>query len=257
VGKIERASRFRALLLERDGVAADDVIMSREQARERGLTGTLVFPTGNLAPEGSVIKATAIDPSVVDRTGFTVIPARRGFLLQKPTRSRHCGRAESRPGTSWSWPESGRSAQGMEETYQVTSALKAQPFGKHVALLTDARFSGVSTGACVGHIGPEALAGGPLGKIRENDIISLIINMISMDGSINFTGMDGRSFSPDEGAGILASRPRHPGIGPHPSLPDDTRVWAALQQASGGTWAGCVYDAEKIVTALAKGLGAS
>ncbi|MEI9895156.1 MAG: dihydroxy-acid dehydratase [Chthoniobacter sp.] len=48
---------------------------------------------------------------------------------------------------------------GMEETYQITSALKTLPFGKHVALLTDARFSGVSTGACVGHIGPEALAG--------------------------------------------------------------------------------------------------
>jgi len=255
--KSARRQRFQDLLLERDGVAAVDVIMSREQARERGLTSTLAFPTGNLAPEGSVIKATAIDPSVVGSDGIYRHsgPARVFTSEADAIAALREGRIQA--GDVMVLAGIGPLGTGMEETYQVTSALKAQPFGKHVALLTDARFSGVSTGACVGHIGPEALAGGPLGKIRENDIISLIINMISMDGSINFTGMDGRSFSPDEGAGILASRPRHPGIGPHPSLPDDTRVWAALQQASGGTWAGCVYDAEKIVTALAKGLGAS
>ena len=52
---------------------------------------------------------------------------------------------------------------------QVTIALKLLPWGKHVAVLTDARFSGVSTGACIGHIGPEALAGGPIGKVRDGD----------------------------------------------------------------------------------------
>ena len=60
---------------------------------------------------------------------------------------------------------------GMEETYQLTSALKYIPWGKTVPILTDARFSGVSTGACIGHIGPEALAGGPLGKVRDGDQI--------------------------------------------------------------------------------------
>ena len=60
---------------------------------------------------------------------------------------------------------------GMEEIYQITSALKHLSFGKHVAVLTDARFSGVSTGACIGHIGPEALAGGPIGKVRDGDTI--------------------------------------------------------------------------------------
>src|SRR5256886_13953256 len=65
---------------------------------------------------------------------------------------------------------------GMEETYQVTGALKQLPFGKHVALLTDARFSGLSTGACIGHIGPEALAGGPIGKGMGGDIIRIHID---------------------------------------------------------------------------------
>ena len=56
---------------------------------------------------------------------------------------------------------------GMEETYQVTSALKHLDIGKTVTLITDARFSGVSTGACIGHVGPEALAGGPIGRLRR------------------------------------------------------------------------------------------
>jgi len=139
---------------------------------------------------------------------------------------------------------------GMEETYQITSALKALPFGKHVALLTDARFSGVSTGACIGHIGPEALAGGPLCKLRDNDIISLTINRLSMIGSVDFCGEGGPNFSPEEGASILSDRAPNPHLAPHPSLPDDTRLWAALQQASGGTWGGCVYDVDKILHAL-------
>jgi hypothetical protein len=56
---------------------------------------------------------------------------------------------------------------GMKETYQVTGALKQLPFGNRIVLLTDGRFSGASTGACIGHIGPEGLAGGPIGKHRH------------------------------------------------------------------------------------------
>jgi dihydroxyacid dehydratase/phosphogluconate dehydratase len=142
---------------------------------------------------------------------------------------------------------------GMEETYQITSALKALPFGKRVALLTDARFSGVSTGACVGHIGPEALAGGPLSKISNNDIISLIINRLTMIGTVDFMGECGKALTREEGAEILARRLSNPELAAHPKLPDDSRLWAALQQASGGTWGGCVYDVDKILQALAAG----
>ena len=62
----ERRRRLRDVLAERDGIDPDEVIMDPERARERGLTSTVTFPRGNLAPEGSVIKSTAIDPSVVD-----------------------------------------------------------------------------------------------------------------------------------------------------------------------------------------------
>src|SRR6185503_11018186 len=108
---------------------------------------------------------------------------------------------------------------GMEETYQLTSALKHLPFGRHVALVTDARFSGVSTGACIGHVGPEALAGGPIAKIRDGDLISLLINRNTLEGSVNFIGenRDGTTvrFSPEEGVRILASRAPHPQLAPN------------------------------------------
>ena len=140
---------------------------------------------------------------------------------------------------------------GMEETYQLTSALKFLPFGKHVALVTDARFSGVSTGACIGHVGPEALAGGPIGKLRSGDRVRIIVDRVKLTGSLDFVGDGQAVISPEEGARVLAARPIHPDLAPDPNLPDDTKLWAALQQASGGTWGGCVYDADSITAKLA------
>jgi dihydroxyacid dehydratase/phosphogluconate dehydratase len=145
---------------------------------------------------------------------------------------------------------------GMEETYQVTGALKHLPHGKHVALLTDARFSGVSTGACIGHIGPEGLAGGPIGKILDDDIIRIRLDRNRIEGSLDLVGESDRRFTPEEGREVLARRTVRTDLRPNPALPDDTRLWAALQLAGGGTWAGCVYDAEKIIAALEAGRGA-
>jgi dihydroxyacid dehydratase/phosphogluconate dehydratase len=140
---------------------------------------------------------------------------------------------------------------GMEETYQITSALKHLPFGKHVALITDARFSGVSTGACIGHIGPEALAGGPIGKILDGDRIRIKIDRVRMTGSLDLVGDSERTFSEEEGALILAARQSRADLVPHPKLPSDTRLWAALQQLGGGTWGGCVYDVDSILETIA------
>ena len=145
----------------------------------------------------------------------------------------------------------GPAGSGMEETYQLTSALRYLEWGKHVALVTDARFSGVSTGACIGHVGPEALAGGPLGRLREGDRITIEVDTRNLTGSINLTGAaDGTALSPDQARTVLETRTPHPDLGPDDLLPDDTRLWAALQNASGGTWGGCVYDVDAIVEAL-------
>jgi dihydroxyacid dehydratase/phosphogluconate dehydratase len=249
----ERRRRLRALLTERDGVNPDDVIMSPEQARHRGLTSTVTFPRGNLAPEGAVIKSTAIDPSVVDADGvYRKTGPARVFLTERAAiaaiKSQGDGRVK--PGDIIVLICRGPMGAGMEEIYQVTSALKHLSFGKHVAVLTDARFSGVSTGACIGHIGPEALAGGPIGKVREGDTIRIVIDRNRLEGSIDLVGEAGRSFDPREGSGVLSSRPPRPDLRPDPDLPDDTRLWAALQHVGGGTWGGCVYDSETIIEAL-------
>jgi len=141
---------------------------------------------------------------------------------------------------------------GMEEIYQITAALKHLSWGKHVAVITDARFSGVSTGACIGHVGPEALAGGPIGKLRDGDVIRIVIDRNRLEGSVDLVGESGREVGPGEGARLLAARPPRPDFAPDPDLPADTRLWAALQQAAGGTWGGCVYDVDAIVAALGR-----
>ena len=162
----------------------------------------------------------------------------------------HHGEQSIQPGDVIVLMGRGPLGSGMEETYQVTAALKHLPWGKEVALITDARFSGVSTGACIGHVGPEALAGGPLGRVREGDQIQIVIDRIALSGSLDLVGEGERSFGPEEGAAVLAARPPHPDLAPDPDLPDDTRLWAALQNLGGGTWGGCVYDVDAIIAAI-------
>jgi putative YjhG/YagF family dehydratase len=242
-----RRQRLREALVRQDGIDPDDVIMNAAQARQRGLTSTVTFPRGNLAPEGAVIKSTAIDASVVDADGvYRLIGRARVFTTEKQAveaikaRSIHAGDVLVLICR-------GPLGAGMEEIYQVTSALRHLSFGKHVAVLTDARFSGVSTGACVGHITPEALAGGPIGRLLDGDLIRIHIDRLRLEGSIDLVGEADRNFSAEQGEQVLAERQSRPDLAPDPDLPDDTRLWAALQQASGGVWGGCVYDAEQIV----------
>lgn len=248
--KSERRERFRKALLEQDGVDADDVILPPARAKERGLTSTVTFPKGNLAPQGSVIKSTAIDPSVVGADGVyrKEGPARVFTSEREAMAAIKSGRIKA--GDVMALIGCGPMGTGMEETYQLTSALKHLPHGKEVALITDARFSGVSTGACIGHIGPEALAGGPIGKLRDDDRIRIVVDRVRLEGSLDFVGDASGTYSREQGAEVLEKRPAHQGLAPNPALPADTRLWAALQQLSGGTWGGCVYDAEAVIRAL-------
>ncbi len=246
----ERRTKFRALLLAQDGVDPDEVIFSPERAKERGLTSTVTFPRGNLAPEGAVIKSTAIDPSVVDADGVYRKEGPAKFFTSERAAIAAIKEKRIVAGDILVLAGCGPMGTGMEETYQLTSALKFLPFGKHVALLTDARFSGVSTGACLGHIGPEALAGGPLGKLRDGDLIRIVVDRNTNTGSVDFIGEGGRTFSVEEGAALLAQRPTRDDLKPNENLPDDTKLWAALQAVSGGTWGGCVFDADAVVARL-------
>jgi len=251
----ERRRRMKQRLREADGVDAEEVVMDADAARRRGLASTVVFPLGNLAPRGSVVKATAIDPSVV---GPDDVYRHRGparvFTSEAAAVAAIKARSEPpvRAGDVLVLAGLGPLGTGMEETYQVTSALKFLPWGKSVPVVTDARFSGVSTGACVGHVSPEALAGGPLARLRDGDVVEIVIDRARQEGRVDLVGTADGPLDGDQAAALLAARPPHPGLAPRPDLPADTRLWAALQQASGGIWAGCVYDAERIVAALAR-----
>lgn len=247
---------LRERLRERDGIDPDDVILSPDRAAARGLTSTVCFPRGNLAPEGAVIKSTAIDASVVDADGvYRKTGPARVFLRERDAVAAIKGQGERpiQPGDVIVLCCRGPVGAGMEETYQVTSALKHLAWGKHVAVVTDARFSGVSTGACLGHVGPEALAGGPIGKVRDGDRIRIVVDRRRLEGSIDLVGDSAREFGADEGTRVLASRPPRADLVADADLPADTRLWAALQAAGGGTWGGCVYDVERIVELLEAG----
>ncbi len=252
----EASDRRRALreeLRAHDGVDPDQVIMSPEDARRAGLTSTVTFPRGNLAPEGSVIKSTAIDPTVVDADGvYRKRGPARVFTRERDAIAAIKSRGPERlkPGDILVLICRGPLGAGMEEIYQITSALRHLSYGKEIAVVTDARFSGVSTGACIGHVGPEALAGGPIGKVLEGDVVEIIVDRNRLEGSVNLVGHGEKIFGADEGTRVLAGRAARPDLSPDPDLPDDTRLWAALQQAGGGTWGGCVYDVDAITEAL-------
>jgi xylonate dehydratase len=249
----ERRSRLRALLAERDKVDPDNVIMSFAKARQRGLTSALTFPRGNLCPEGSVIKSTSIDPSVVGADGvYRKVGPAKVFVTEKAAVAavKGQGSVKVQPGDVVALICRGPTGTGMEETYQLTSALKHLSWGKHVAVVTDARFSGVSTGACIGHASPEALAGGPLGKLRDSDVIQIVIDRNRLEGSVDLVGDASGVHGAEWGTRELAKRPPRPDLAADPALPADTKLWALLQNASGGVWGGCVYDLEAIAARL-------
>ena len=252
----EQSERRRALkenLRERDGIDADEVIFSPDRARARGLTSTVCFPTGNLAPQGSVVKSTAIDAGLMGEDGvfFHRGPARLFTLESDAIDAIRKGRIAA--GDVMVLLCCGPKGAGMQEIYQITAALKALPHCRHVALLTDGRFSGVSTGPCIGHISPEALAGGPIGKLRDGDVVEIRIDRMQLTASVNLAGESGEFFDAEAGAERLRARTSRTDLRPHPALPDDTRLWAALVEASGGIWAGCVYDVDAITARLGEG----
>ena len=249
----ERRVRLRQRLRDLDGIDPDDVIMSPEAASARGLASTMCLPVGNLAPDGAVIKSTSIDPSVVDADGVYRFTGPARVFVSEPAAIAAIKAGQIKAGDVLVLICRGPMGAGMEETYQLTSALKYLDYGKHVALLTDARFSGVSTGACIGHVSPEALAGGPIGKLRDGDRIRIVIDRVRLEGTVDFIGEAGQDLDREAGALLLRQRDVRPDLAADPALPGDTRLWAALQDVSGGTWGGSVFDVDRILEVLAAG----
>ncbi|MEO6003758.1 MAG: YjhG/YagF family D-xylonate dehydratase [Opitutus sp.] len=242
----ERRKRLREKLHTLDGIDPDDVVLPPARARERGLRSTVTFLSGNLAPEGALVKSTAIAPERIGPDGIYSHQGPARVFTSENSAIAAIKSGTVKPGDVMVLIGIGPGC-GMPETYQITSALKYVKDGARIALVTDGRFSGVSTGACVGHASPEAWAGGPIGKVRNGDVVRLHINTVALEGTVEVVT--------DDLAGFLA-RPRHPDLVPDERVPTDTRLWAALQDASGGPWAGCVYDADRIAHLLELGRAA-
>ncbi len=254
--KSQRRRKLRELLREKDNINPDDVIMSPARAKQCGLTGTITLPRGNITPEGSVIKSTAIDPTLLDSDGVYRKTGPAHVFTSEPSAIQAIKDGSIKPGDIIVLICAGPMGSGMEEILEITGALKFLSWGKDVAVITDGRFSGVSTGACIGHIAPEALAGGPVGKVLDGDIIRIVIDCNKLEGSVDLVGDSSTpagQLSVELGTQILARRPFRPDLAPRPDLPDDTRLWAALQQPGGGTWGGCVFDVDTIVRMLDAG----
>ncbi|MEE2656959.1 MAG: YjhG/YagF family D-xylonate dehydratase [Candidatus Latescibacterota bacterium] len=250
----ERRRRFRELLQSEENVNPEDVIMGPDRAREKGLTSTVCFPTGNIATEGSVVKSTAIAADMLDDEGVYSLRGPARIFVTERSAIAAIKSDQIRAGDVIVLLSCGPMGTGMEEIAQVTIALKYLDYGKDVALLTDARFSGFSSGPCIGHIGPEALAGGPIGKLRDGDILEVLVDTRQLRGRVNLVGEVGEEeFDADEGARRLEQRAPRLDLAPEEELPDDTRLWAALQEEGGGTWGGCVYDVDAILRTLMVG----
>ena len=252
--KSERRTAFRKHLQTQDGVDPTDVIMGPEKAAKLGLSRTLAFPVGNITPEGAVVKSTAIAPELFkDDKYYHRGPAKIYVTEDDAIKALKAG--EIKEGDVLLLLCRGPLGAGMPETAQITIALKYTKGLKNIVLLTDGRFSGFSSGPCIGHIGPEALAGGPVGKLQNGDVIEVSINGITLKGSIDVIGSKDTpesDLSVDTGNKLLSERGPRTDLQPDAQLPQSVRMWAALQQTGGGVWGGCVPDIDIVCKKLAE-----
>jgi dihydroxy-acid dehydratase len=142
----------------------DDVIRKLDRPIHR--TGGLTILKGSLAPEGAVVKSAGFDDSVFTGTA-RVFDGERAAMdaLER-------GEIQARDVVVIRY-EGPKGGPGMREMLAITGAIKGAGLGKDVLLITDGRFSGGTTGLCVGHIAPEAVDGGPIAFVRDGDTITL------------------------------------------------------------------------------------
>jgi xylonate dehydratase len=92
-----------------------------------------------------------------------------------------------------------------------------------------------------------------LGRLQDGDLIEIVIDRNTLEGRVDLVGWDEREFGAQEGARELARRSPREDLQADPALPDDTRLWAALQDVSGGAWGGAVFDVDRIIEVLDAG----
>ncbi len=176
------------------GLTPEDVILPPERAKE---TGTIAVLKGNLAPEGSVVKYSACAEDM------RALRGRARVCDSEEEAYAAVVAGELEPGEILVIRYEGPRGSGMPEMFMTTEAIVCDRKLKgRVSLVTDGRFSGATSGAAIGHVSPEAAAGGPLAYIRTGDIIAYDIEKRTLD----VVGFDGREVSPAEAERILAER---------------------------------------------------
>ena len=241
--KSERRTRFKEILYTKDGVDPEDVIMSPDKASQKGIARTLAFLSGNLAPQGAIVKSTSISPNLYSSSGNYYHEGRARVFYDESSAIaavKSTGDQRVLPGEVIVLLGRGPMGAGMPETAQITSALKYTKALSENVLITDGRFSGFSSGPCIGHVGPESLSGGPIGKLRDGDKIKIEINKDHCVGRIDYIG----------NVEAFQKRPMNPNLREDPNMPESVKLWAALQNTGGGTWGGCVPNVGEIIKKL-------
>ncbi|MBC7334004.1 MAG: dihydroxy-acid dehydratase, partial [Actinobacteria bacterium] len=149
--------------------------------------GGLVILWGNLAPEGSVVKKSAVDPSMLYHKGRA-----RVFDSEEEAVEAILGNRIEKGDVVVIRYEGPKGGPGMREMLAPTSAIVGMGLDRNVALVTDGRFSGATKGACVGHVSPEAQSGGPIGIVKEGDMIEIDIEKKSLNLLISEEEMKSR-----------------------------------------------------------------
>ena len=182
-------------LLKKTGLQRTDVIRTFD--RPIGTNGTIAVLKGNLAPQGSVVKHSA-----VPREMHQAVLRARPFDCEEEAIDAILHH-RIQPGDAVLIRYEGPKGSGMPEMFYTSEAISSdKELGKTIALITDGRFSGASTGPSIGHVSPEAAEGGPIALVEEGDLIHISIP----DRKLEIVGVKGHPKTPDEMEEILAER---------------------------------------------------
>lgn len=180
---------------EKWGLKRTDVIRTFEEPI--GTDGTVAILRGNLAPEGSVVKHSA-----VPREMFKAVLRAKPFDCEEDAIEAVISR-KIQPGDAVFIRYEGPKGSGMPEMFYTTEAISSDPeLGKTIALITDGRFSGASKGPAIGHVSPEAADGGPIALVEEDDLIRIDIP----ERVLEIIGVKGKELPGEEVEQILAER---------------------------------------------------
>jgi dihydroxy-acid dehydratase len=174
----------------------EDVIHARDKSREFGSIAVL---KGNLAPQGAVIKYSAVDPNMMVHQGPAKVFDREEDALDAILK----GSVE--PGSVIILRYEGPRGSGMPEILATTEALVTIPALSNTAIVTDGRFSGATRGACIGHVSPEASRGGPIALIENGDLISIDIP----SRKLSVIDCEGKQMSPEQVKAHLSDRKKN------------------------------------------------